>query len=91
MNEFYRFNISNRKTTMKKTTLEFRMIQENNRHKIPDSKLLTGSTSGKYPIVLDGGRTTIFISDKTKEAETRQKYEVRKDNRVIFYSKKTKK
>jgi len=76
---------------MKKTTLEFRMIQENNRHKIPDSKLLTGSTSGKYPIVLDGGRTTIFISDKTKEAETRQKYEVRKDNRVIFYSKKTKK
>jgi len=76
---------------MKKTTLQFRMIQENNRHKIPDSKLLTGSTSGKYPIVLDGGRTTIFISDKTKEAETRQKYEVRKDNRVIFYSKKTKK
>ena len=75
---------------MKKTTLEYRMIQENNRFKIPDSKLLTGSIIGKYPIILDGGRTTIFISDKSKESETRQKYELRKDNRVNFYSKKPK-
>jgi hypothetical protein len=75
---------------MKKHTLEYRMIQENNRHKIPDSKLLTGSTAGKFPIIMDDGRTTIFISDKSKESETRQKYEVRKDNRVYFNAKKSK-
>lgn len=75
---------------MKKTTLEYRMMIEHNRHKIPDSKLLTGSLLGKYPIILDGGKTTIFISDKSKEAETRQKYELRKDNRANIYSKKPK-
>jgi hypothetical protein len=72
----------------KKTTLEYRMMLENNRLKIPDSKLLSGSTIGKYPVILDGGRTIIFISDKRKESETRKKYELRKDNRVYFYSKK---
>lgn len=66
------------------------MMLEHNRLKIPDSKLLTGSTKGKFPVVLDGGRTTIFISDESKESETREKYELRKDNRVNFYAKKTK-
>jgi len=75
---------------MKKDTLEYRMMQEHNRLKIPDSKLLTGSTKGKHPVILDGGRTTIFISDESKESETRQKYELRKDNRVNFYAKKPK-
>lgn len=75
---------------MKKDTLEYRMMQEHNRLKIPDSKLLSGSTAGKYPVVLDGGRTTIFISDKSMESETRKKYEMRKDNRVVFLSKKNK-
>ena len=73
---------------MKKDTLEYRMMLEHNRLKIPDSKLLTGSTIGKYPVILDGGRTVIFISDKSKESETRKKYELRNDNRVYFYSKK---
>ncbi len=73
---------------MKKDTLEYRMMLEHNRLKIPDSKLLTGSLIGKYPVILDGGRTIIFISDKSKESETRQKYELRKDNKVLFYSKK---
>jgi hypothetical protein len=40
----------------------------------PDIKSLTGSTADKYAIVLDDGKTTIFISDKSKEAETRLKY-----------------
>jgi len=74
---------------MKKDTLEYRMMLEHNRLKIPDSKLLTGSLTGKYPVILDGGRTIIFISDKSKESETRQKYELRKDNKVLFYSKKS--
>jgi hypothetical protein len=64
------------------------MMLENNRLKIPDSKLLSGSTIGKYPVILDGGRTIIFISDKSKESETRQKYELRKDNKVLYNAKK---
>lgn len=40
-------------------------------------KLLTGSTTGKYPVVLDGGKTIIYISDKSKENETRLKYKMR--------------
>ena len=75
---------------MKKTTLEYRMMQENKRLKIKDSKLLTGSLIGKYPIILDGGRTTLFISDKSKEAESIEKYEQRRGNKPIFYSKKPK-
>ena len=73
---------------MKKETLEYRMMQERHRLKIPDSKLLMGSTKEKYPVILDGGKTTIFISDKSKEAETREKYELRKDNRFMVFSKK---
>ena len=64
------------------------MMLEHNRLKIPDSKLLTGSLIGKYPVILDGGRTIIFISDKSKESETRQKYELRKDNKVLYNAKK---
>ena len=75
---------------MKKNTLEYRMMQEHNRSKIPDSKLQTGSLIGLYPIILDGGRTTIFISDKSKEAETRQNYQLRKDNRLNVFVKKPK-
>ncbi|MEI6889945.1 MAG: hypothetical protein ACOYM0_08700 [Bacteroidales bacterium] len=75
---------------MKKTTLEYRMMIEHNRLKIPDVKLLSGSVVGKYPIILDGGRTIIFISDKSKEAETRQNYQLRKDNRLNFFVKKPK-
>lgn len=40
-------------------------------------KLLTGSTIDKYPVVLDGGKTIIYISDRSKEAETRLKYKMR--------------
>ena len=75
---------------MKKDTLEYRMMLEHNRLKVPDSKLLTGSLIGKYPIVLDGGRTTIFIADLSKETETREKYQMRKDNRLNLFVKKTK-
>jgi hypothetical protein len=75
---------------MKKDTLEHRMMMERNRLKIPDSKILSGSTIGKYPITLDGGRTTIFISDKSKESETRKRYESRLGNGLIFSSAKPK-
>lgn len=68
---------------MKKETLEYRMMQERQRLKIPDSKLLTGSIKDKFPISMDGGRTIIFISDKSKEAEIRKRYEARAGNGLI--------
>lgn len=43
-------------------------------------KLLTGSTIDKFPIVLDGGKTIIYISDKSKESEIRMKYAMRGQN-----------
>jgi hypothetical protein len=69
---------------MKKNTLEHRMMMENNRLKVPNSKLLNGSTSGKFPIVLDGGKTIIYISDKSKEAEIRSRYELRSKTLLRF-------
>lgn len=71
---------------MKKDTLEYRMMQERQRLKVPDSKLLSGSTKEKYPIVLDGGRTIIFIDDKSKEAETRKRYDTRLGNGLMTRS-----
>jgi hypothetical protein len=53
-------------------------ILANHSFKIPDSKLLTGSTIDKYPVILDGGRTIIYISDRSKEAETRERYALRR-------------
>jgi hypothetical protein len=75
---------------MKKDTLEYRMMQERNRLKVPDSKLLTGSLAGKYPVILDGGRTTIYISDQSMEAETRKNYEIRMSNKFMVFAKKQK-
>lgn len=75
---------------MKKDTLEYRMMQERQRLKIPDAKLTAGSTKDKYPISLDGGRTTIFISDKSKEAETRLRYASRLGNGLLSSSSKPK-
>ena len=57
---------------------EIYKILAHHSYKTPDSKLLTGSLTNKYPVILDGGRTIIFISDKSKEAETRERYEARR-------------
>jgi hypothetical protein len=62
----------------------------NNQVAVPRSKLLFGSLTDKYPVTLDGGKTTIFISDKNKECETREKYELHVNNRFMKYTKKHK-
>lgn len=71
---------------MKNDTLENRIALANNRMKIPDAKLLMGSTLGKHPIVLDGGKTIVYISDLSKEAETRLKYELLSKSRTASHS-----
>ena len=63
---------------MKNDVLANRMNMANRRFTVPQSKLLTGSTADKHPVILDGGKTIIFISDKSMEAETRYRYELRK-------------
>ena len=50
----------------------------NQQGKVPYAKLLSGSLQNKYPVILDGGKTILFISDKSKEAETILRYEMRK-------------
>jgi hypothetical protein len=74
---------------MKNDTLENRLSLANNRLKIPDAKLLMGSTKGKYPVILDDGKTIIYISDKSKEAETRLKYELLRNSRFPSHSAKS--
>ncbi len=53
------------------------MSPGNHRVNVPHGKPATGSVLDKFPIVLDGGRTVIFISDKSKEAEIRLRYGMR--------------
>jgi hypothetical protein len=65
---------------MKNDVLTNRMNLANHRLGVPQSKLLTGSVIDKHPVVLDGGKTIIFIADKTMEAETRYRYELRKQH-----------
>jgi hypothetical protein len=66
---------------MKNDTLENRLSLAQQKSKIPDAKLSMGSIMNKYPVVLDHGRTIIYISDKTKEDETRLKYEALKNSK----------
>ncbi len=40
-------------------------------------KLENGSTKDKFPVVLDNGKTIIFISDKTKAQEVILRYKNR--------------
>ena len=62
-----------------------------NRIKISNEKLLMGSTSDKFPVVLNDGRTIIYITDKNKEAEIRLKYEMLKDQKYPSRSPRHKK
>jgi len=58
--------------------IDNRLSLSNHKIKVPKTKVSTGSLTGKYPVVLDDGRTIIFISDKSKESETRSRYALRK-------------
>ena len=57
--------------------IDNRLKMSNHQGTVPQSKLATGSVVGLFPVILDGGRTTIYVSDASKEAETRKKYKLR--------------
>jgi hypothetical protein len=66
-----------KKRKMKNQTADQKPLASKHHH-----KLLTGATMDKYPIMLDNGKTIIFISDLSKEAEIRQKYLLRAQQNV---------
>lgn len=81
------------KTIRKISTKDFadnRFEMSNHQLMVPNSKLSAGSVADKYPVAFDNGKTIIFISDKSKEPETRQRYELRVANRFIKFVKKPK-
>ncbi len=49
-------------------------MELSNHHPVPKSKLVAGSLEDKYPVLLDDGRTIIFIKDKSREREIRLRY-----------------
>ena len=51
---------------------------------VPLSKLSYGSTDDKYPVVLDGGRTIIYITDKRRERMIRLRYALREGKKTVF-------
>ena len=55
----------------------------NHQFKVPKAKLASGSVVGLYPVILDGGKTIIYISDKSRESEIRIKYATQKEKEII--------
>ena len=62
---------------MKGDKFDNRRILMNSQRVIPKTQQESGSTKDKFPVFLDNGRTIIFISDKTKEQETIERYKNR--------------
>jgi len=55
----------------KKDAIDNRLEMSNYQETVPMSKLSSGSVVDKFPILLDDGRTVVYISDKSREREIR--------------------
>ncbi len=53
-------------------------LSNHRRDTIPKAKLSSGSVVNKFPVLLDDGRTIVFISDKSQEREVRLRYALRR-------------
>jgi hypothetical protein len=51
-----------------------RMEISNHQIAVPKTKLSSGSVADKYPVLLDDGRTVVYIKDKSQEREVRLRY-----------------
>ncbi|MCK9422801.1 MAG: hypothetical protein M0Q38_09395 [Bacteroidales bacterium] len=69
--------MKNNQHIRKRDSHENKMEAPNYQGVVPKSKLSIGSVVNKYPVVLDDGRTIIYISDKKREAEIRLRYSAR--------------
>jgi hypothetical protein len=59
-------------------SIDNRLAMSNHQNTVPKTKLSSGSVADKYPILLDDGRTIIYITDKTREREVRLRYALRR-------------
>ena len=66
---------------MKNDTLENRLNLARIKAKIPDEKLSMGSLKGKYPVIMDDGKTIVYISDESRADEIRLRYKLLKESR----------
>ena len=57
--------------------MDNKMAMSNHQGIVPKSKLTAGSIADKFPVLLDDGRTTVFITDKSREREIRLRYALR--------------
>ena len=71
---------------MKNDKWDNRLSLIRDRSKIPDEKLLMGSIKKKYPVVLDDGKTIVYIADESKAEETRLKYKLLRESRFPTHS-----
>jgi hypothetical protein len=62
----------------KSDAMDNRLEMSNHKVAVPKSKLSSGSLTDKYPVVLDDGRTIVYIRDKSREREIRLRYALRK-------------
>ena len=67
-------SLSNTPMKMKNDVMTNRTNLTSHRAYAHHPKPLTGSITNKYPVIFNDGKTIIFISDKSKEKETREKY-----------------
>lgn len=58
----------------KNDSVDNHMEISNHQTTVPKSKLLSGALTDKYPVILDDGRTIVYISDKGREREIRLRY-----------------
>ncbi|MEI7981277.1 MAG: hypothetical protein WCI71_06460 [Bacteroidota bacterium] len=58
----------------KKNVLDNRLQMQAHKDTVPTSKLSSGSVADKYPVILDDGRTIVYIRDKSREREIRLRY-----------------
>ena len=58
--------------------IENRKELSNQPVRVPMSKLLSGSVEHKHPVILDDGRTIIYITDKRREREIKLRYKMKK-------------
>jgi hypothetical protein len=58
-------------------SMDNRLKISNHQAKVPKAKLASGSVVGLYPVILDGGKTIIYTSDKSKESDIRSRYALR--------------
>lgn len=57
--------------------IDNRLEISNHKDRIPKTKLMSGSVTEKYPVVLDDGKTVVYITDKSREREVRLRYAFR--------------